>query len=52
MVVTGYGEFVEVVVPGGDPSLADAFVAKPFDIADIDVKINELLKGRELGRRG
>ncbi len=52
MVVTGYGEFVEVIVPGGDPSLADAFVAKPFDIADIDAKINDLLKGTGLGQRG
>lgn len=51
MVVTGYGEFVEVIVPGGDPSLADVFVAKPFDIADIDAKINDLLKGTGLGRR-
>ncbi len=51
MVVTGYGEFVEVVVPGGDPSLADVFVAKPFDIADIDSKINNLLMGNGFGQR-
>ncbi|MEW6208791.1 MAG: ATP-binding protein [Acidobacteriota bacterium] len=51
MVVTGYGEFVEVVVPGGDPSLADVFVAKPFDIADIDSKINDLLMGNGFDRR-
>jgi CheY-like chemotaxis protein/anti-sigma regulatory factor (Ser/Thr protein kinase) len=51
MVVTGYGEFVEVVVPGGDPSLADVFVAKPFDIADIDAKINDLLMGNGFDRR-
>jgi PAS domain S-box-containing protein len=51
MVVTGYGEFVEVVVPGGDPTLADVFVAKPFDIADIDAKINDLLMGNGFDRR-
>ncbi len=51
MVVTGYGDMVETIVPGGDISLADAFVPKPFDIADIDLRINELLLEAGLQRR-
>jgi PAS domain S-box-containing protein len=38
VVITGYGGFA-----GGDASLVDALISKPFDLAQFDAAINELL---------
>jgi PAS domain S-box-containing protein len=47
MMVTGYGGFADLAVTGGDSSLVDMLISKPFNIAEIDYQINELLlKGR------
>jgi PAS domain S-box-containing protein len=43
MMVTGYGGFAEVAVSGGDSSMVDMLISKPFNIGEIDAKINELL---------
>jgi PAS domain S-box-containing protein len=43
MMVTGYGGFAEVAVTGGDTSLIDMLISKPFNIGEIDARINELL---------
>ena len=43
MMVTGYGGFAEVAVTGGDTSLIDLLISKPFNIGEIDARINELL---------
>ena len=43
VMVTGYGGFADVAVSGGDTSLVDALISKPFNIGEIDAKLNELL---------
>jgi two-component system response regulator YesN len=43
VILTGYGGFAELAVPGGDTSVVDALISKPFNIADIDLTINRLL---------
>jgi PAS domain S-box-containing protein len=43
MLVTGYGNLKDRAFPGGDMTLVDDFISKPFDIAEIDSKVNELL---------
>ena len=50
VILTGYGGFAELAVPGGDPSVVDtsvvdALISKPFNIAEIDLTINRLLQG-------
>jgi PAS domain S-box-containing protein len=47
VIVTGYGAFAELAVPGGDTSVIDALISKPFNIAEIDQTINRLLTRRE-----
>lgn len=49
VIVTGYGEFAEMAVPGGDKSLIDALISKPFNIAEIDTTISKLLAQAECG---
>ncbi len=43
VIVTGYGGFAELEVPGGDTSSIDALISKPFNIAQIDATISKLL---------
>jgi PAS domain S-box-containing protein len=43
VILTGYGGFAELAVPGGDTSVVDALISKPFNIAEIDLTINRLL---------
>ncbi|HST19596.1 MAG TPA: PAS domain S-box protein, partial [Blastocatellia bacterium] len=43
VIVTGYGGFAEMEVPGGDTSLIDALISKPFNIAQIDATISKVL---------
>jgi CheY-like chemotaxis protein len=43
VILTGYGGFAELAVPGGDTSIVDALISKPFNIAEIDLTINRLL---------
>ena len=43
MMVTGYGGFAEVAVTGGDTSQIDMLISKPFNIGEIDARINDLL---------
>ena len=43
VMVTGYGGFADVAVSGGDSSLVDALISKPFNIGEIDATLNELL---------
>ena len=43
VIVTGYGGFAEMEVQGGDTSLIDALISKPFNIAQIDATISKLL---------
>lgn len=45
VILTGYGGFAELAVPGGDTSVVDALISKPFNIAEIDLTINRLLQG-------
>ncbi len=45
VIVTGYGGFAELAVPGIDTSVVDALISKPFNIAEIDLTINRLLVG-------
>jgi len=45
VILTGYGGFAELTVPGGDTSVVDALISKPFNIAEIDLTINRLLQG-------
>jgi len=45
VVVTGYGGFAELAVPGGDASAIDALISKPFNLAEIDLTVNRLLSG-------
>lgn len=46
VILTGYGGFAELAVPGGDTSGVDALISKPFNIGEIDLTINRLL-GRD-----
>jgi PAS domain S-box-containing protein len=43
VILTGYGGFAELAVPGGDTSVIDALISKPFNLAEIDLTINRLL---------
>jgi ATP-dependent Lon protease len=43
VILTGYGGFAELAVPDVDPSVVDALISKPFNIAEIDLTINRLL---------
>jgi len=43
VILTGYGGFAELAVPGGDTSFVDALISKPFNLAEIDLTINRLL---------
>ncbi len=43
VILTGYGGFAELAVPGGDTSVVDALISKPFNIAEIDLTLNRLL---------
>lgn len=43
VIVTGYGGFAELEVPGGDTRSVDALISKPFNIAQIDATISKLL---------
>lgn len=43
VILTGYGGFAELAVPGGDTSDIDALISKPFNIAEIDLTLNRLL---------
>lgn len=43
VILTGYGGFAELAVPGSDPSVIDALISKPFNIAEIDLTLNRLL---------
>lgn len=43
VILTGYGGFAELAVPGGDTSFVDALISKPFNIAEIDLTLNRLL---------
>jgi PAS domain S-box-containing protein len=43
VIVTGYGGFAELAMPGGDSSAVDALISKPFNVAEIDLTINRLL---------
>jgi PAS domain S-box-containing protein len=43
VIVTGYGGFAEMEMPGGDTSLIDALISKPFNIAQIDATISKVL---------
>jgi PAS domain S-box-containing protein len=43
VILTGYGGFAELAGPGGDTSVVDALISKPFNIAEIDLTINRLL---------
>jgi PAS domain S-box-containing protein len=45
VMVTGYGGFADLAISGGDSSLIDALISKPFNIAQIDTTINDLLLG-------
>jgi PAS domain S-box-containing protein len=47
VILTGYGGFAELAVPGGDTSVVDALISKPFNIAEIDLTLNRLLVGDE-----
>lgn len=43
VILTGYGGFAELALPGGDTSVVDALISKPFNIAEIDLTINRML---------
>jgi PAS domain S-box-containing protein len=43
VVITGYGGYADTAVPGGDTSLVDALISKPFNIGEIDAIISRLL---------
>ena len=43
VILTGYGGFAELAVPGGDSSAVDALISKPFNLAEIDLTLNRLL---------
>jgi YesN/AraC family two-component response regulator len=45
VILTGYGGFAELAVPGGDKTVVDALISKPFNIAEIDLTLNSLLAG-------
>ncbi len=42
MIITGYGDYADAAVSGGDARLVDALISKPFNIAEIDA-------GQEVG---
>lgn len=43
VIITGYGSYADTAVPGGDASLVDALISKPFNIGEIDATISRLL---------
>jgi PAS domain S-box-containing protein len=43
VIVTGYGGLVDQVFMGGESDLVDALISKPFNLAEIDSTINDLL---------
>lgn len=43
VILTGYGGFAELAVPGGDTSIVDALISKPFNVTEIDGTLNRLL---------
>jgi PAS domain S-box-containing protein len=43
VIITGYGGYADMAVPGGDVSLIDALISKPFNIGEIDSTISRLL---------
>ena len=43
VIVTGYGGLVDQVVRGDESDLVDALISKPFNLAEIDSTINDLL---------
>lgn len=51
VIVTGYGGLVDQVVTGEDADLVDALISKPFNLAEIDSTINDLLLEAQRERR-
>jgi CheY-like chemotaxis protein len=43
VIITGYGGYADTAVPGGDATLFDALISKPFNIGEIDATISRLL---------
>jgi PAS domain S-box-containing protein len=50
VIVTGYGGLVDQVVRGNETDLVDALISKPFNLAEIDSTINDLLLDAQRSR--